>query len=373
LIQDRDAPRIVAPRGVAGTGLAIVALVATVASLNTTVKFLVSVPLARWAGLFAAEFAFHFSVGIAILLAVVGVRRRYVRAGWRQFAACVLAVVAASAVAILAADAVEAGGWSELFASLDSLAEVALFVGSDLVRYAFVGLVITSAWLYLCAEAEHAEAIGRCKVDAERMDRESAEARLQMLEAQIEPHFLFNTLAHVRRLLETDPPAGAAMLHDLQAYLSIALPRMREPRSTLSREVEHVAAYLGIQQIRMGERLAYAFDVPASLGDARMPPLMLLTLVENAVKHGLTPARDGGRVDVRARVVRGRLHVAVADTGGGFTRSHGVGTGLANTRARLASAYGAGASLVLSLNAPHGVVAALELPLERRDSPRNPP
>jgi LytS/YehU family sensor histidine kinase len=205
------------------------------------------------------------------------------------------------------------------------------------------------------------------------MDRESAEARLQMLEAQIEPHFLFNTLAHVRRLLETDPPAGAAMLHDLQAYLSIALPRMREPRSTLSREVEHVAAYLGIQQIRMGERLAYAFDVPASLGDARMPPLMLLTLVENAVKHGLTPARDGGRVDVRARVVRGRLHVAVADTGGGFTRSHGVGTGLANTRARLASAYGAGASLVLSLNAPHGVVAALELPLERRDSPRNPP
>jgi LytS/YehU family sensor histidine kinase len=148
---------------------------------------------------------------------------------------------------------------------------------------------------------------------------------------------------------------------------------MREPRSTLSREVEHVAAYLGIQQIRMGERLAYAFDVPASLGDARMPPLMLLTLVENAVKHGLTPARDGGRVDVRARVVRGRLHVAVADTGGGFTRSHGVGTGLANTRARLASAYGAGASLVLSLNAPHGVVAALELPLERRDSPRNPP
>jgi LytS/YehU family sensor histidine kinase len=163
------------------------------------------------------------------------------------------------------------------------------------------------------------------------------------------------------------------MLHNLQAYLSIALPRMREPTSMLAREVEHVAAYLGIQQIRMGSRLAYGIDVPPALRDARMPPLMLLTLVENAVKHGLTPARDGGRVDVRASVVRGRLRVTVADTGGGFTRSHGAGTGLANTRARLASAYGAGASLVLSLNVPHGVAATLELPLERLDRARNPP
>jgi signal transduction histidine kinase len=368
---DRMASRLVAPRGVAWSGIALVALVAALASINTTAKFLVSEPPARWLALFFHDFAFHACVGVAILLAVVRARARFAGVGWRQYIACALAVVGATAVAVVLVEAIEAGSLSGLVGPGETIADAALSLGAELFRYAFVGLVITSAWLYLCADVERARAIEQCVVDAERMDRQTAEARLQMLEAQIEPHFLFNTLAHVRRLFETDPAAGAAMLHNLQAYLSIALPRMREPASTLAREVEHVTAYLGIQQIRLGSRLAYAIEVPAELGDAHMPPMMLLTLVENAVKHGLTPAPDGGRVEVRASSKAGRLRVEVIDTGGGFARSHGAGTGLANTRARLASTYGAGASLALSRNVPHGVVATLELPLERPESARH--
>ena len=194
------------------------------------------------------------------------------------------------------------------------------------------------------------------------MDEQTAEARLQMLEAQIEPHFLFNTLAHVKRLYETDRAAGASMLHNLEAYLAVALPQMRATDSTLGRELDHAIAYLDIQQIRMGRRLAYAIDIDDALRCARLPPLMLLTLVENAIKHGLTPVPGGGRIDMRARVEAGRLQVEVADTGGGFTRSGGAGAGLANIRARLAAQFGQDASLALALNAPRGVVATIALP-----------
>ena len=124
-------------------------------------------------------------------------------------------------------------------------------------------------------------------------------------------------------------------------------------------------AYLNIQQIRMGRRLAFSIDVPEALRDASLPPLMVLTLVENAIKHGLSPLREGGRIDVRASVSAGQLVVRVADTGQGFTSSVGGGTGLANTRARLTAKYGAQASLSLEINQPRGVVAMISLPYER--------
>jgi LytS/YehU family sensor histidine kinase len=197
------------------------------------------------------------------------------------------------------------------------------------------------------------------------MDRQTAEARLQVLEAQIEPHFLFNTLANVKRLYETDRTAGATMMRNLKDYLAVALPQMRAVACTLGGESDHAIAYLSIQQIRMGPRLAFHFDVPLELRDARLPPLMLLTLVENAVKHGLTPRPEGGRIDVRARLVEGQMRIQVADTGQGFTKSGGGGTGLANTRARLASYYGERANLSLAINTPQGVVATLVLPYER--------
>jgi signal transduction histidine kinase len=348
-----------------GTGPAAVGLVlaiVAVVSLNTTAKFLATEPFAAWLDYFLGDVVFHSIIAFAVLGAAMWARSRVPTPGWRRYALAALAVVVVTAVCVVA---IEATHEDNLFGATDvGWREYLMFLGTDVFRYSFVGTVITSAWLYLCAETEHAAAAEQVAIDAARMDRETAEARLQMLEAQIEPHFLFNTLAHVRRLYETDRDAGARMLRNLQDYLSIALPRMREGAPTLGRELDHAVAYLDIQTIRMGRRLAYAIDVPRDLRDARLPSLMVLTLVENAVKHGLTPRPDGGRIDIRAALVGDRLRIDVADTGGGFAKSQGGGTGLANIRARLASTYGSAAGLSLALNQPTGVIATLELPFD---------
>jgi LytS/YehU family sensor histidine kinase len=189
-----------------------------------------------------------------------------------------------------------------------------------------------------------------------------AEARLQVLQAQIEPHFLFNTLANVRRLYQTDLAAGRAMLDNLMRYLEVALPHMRAERSTVAGELSLVEAYLHVQRIRMGRRLTFRIDVPAPLHALEVPPMMLLTLVENAIKHGLNPLPEGGAIEIRARREGDRLRLDVTDDGRGFQATSGGGTGLANIRARLAAMHGDEASLTLTENEPHGVTATLELP-----------
>ena len=189
------------------------------------------------------------------------------------------------------------------------------------------------------------------------------QARLSALQAQIEPHFLFNTLANVRRLYETAPSRGREMLSCLIDYLRAALPSMRSTSSTLGRELDLARSFLTILQMRMGERLQFAIAAEASLLEAPMPPMVLPTLVENAIKHGLGPLPEGGRIDIRARRSGDDLEIEVRDTGVGFTASKGSGVGLANTRSRLAGLYGARASLKLAAAAPRGVVATLRLPL----------
>jgi LytS/YehU family sensor histidine kinase len=188
------------------------------------------------------------------------------------------------------------------------------------------------------------------------------EARLQVLQAQIEPHFLFNTLATVRRLCQTDAVAGDSMLENLMRYLGVALPQMRDTDSTLGREIALAEAYLGIQQIRMGRRLEFTIEVPEALRRAALPPMMLLTLAENAIKHGVSPLPEGGLIRVSARVDGGQLRLEVADSGQGFVKTSGGGTGLANIRARLAALYGPEAQLRLALGDPRGVTATIDLP-----------
>jgi LytS/YehU family sensor histidine kinase len=194
------------------------------------------------------------------------------------------------------------------------------------------------------------------------------EARLRMLQAQIEPHFLFNTLANVRRLYQTDPTGAESMLDNLMRYFEVALPQMRAGSSTLGREAALTEAYLEIQRIRMGRRLDFDIAIPESLRDASVPPMMLVTLAENAVKHGLAPLPEGGVVQVSASVSGSELQVRVADSGRGFTQSSGGGTGLANIRARLAGLYGAAGRLTLAMNAPRGVVATIAVPLSAATS-----
>jgi signal transduction histidine kinase len=189
------------------------------------------------------------------------------------------------------------------------------------------------------------------------------QARLSALQAQIEPHFLFNTLANVKRLYETAPGRGREMLSGLIDYLRAALPTMRQSGSTLRRELELARSYLTILQMRMGERLRFAIDAPPALLEAEVPPLVLGTLIENALKHGLAPLPQGGSIEIRAAGEAGQLRLEVRDTGRGFSGSGGSGVGLANTRSRLAALYGGAATLALAANDPSGVVATVVLPL----------
>jgi LytS/YehU family sensor histidine kinase len=206
------------------------------------------------------------------------------------------------------------------------------------------------------------------RVEAERnlMSRQVVQAQLKMMQAQVEPHFLFNTLANVRFLQDSDPAGAGTMLDHLIDYLHAALPQMRESSTTLAKETELARAYLEILRIRMGSRLDFAIDLPEALAAVSFPPMMLLSLVENAIKHGLEPMREGGRVDIEAAKVDGKLRLAVKDTGVGLSSEvageAGTGVGLANIRERLKTLYGDSGRLVLQENQPRGMIAAIEIP-----------
>jgi signal transduction histidine kinase len=345
--------------GLGRAGFVIVAVVALIDAMRQSIKHIVTEPIAEWSLPFVLTCLASAAIGCAILLAVVYARNRAPSPGARQYAMVFGAAAIAVAVVVFAVNGLDV--WLEDPTFTLDLGHV-FDVIRDWVRYTLLGALVAGAWLYVSAEAEQAAEAERIALESARTARQVAEARLRMLEAQIEPHFLFNTLAHVQRLYETDRANGARMLRSLKAYLGIALPQMREAESTLRREIAHVTAYLDIQGIRMGRRLAYSVDIPEPLQDAPVPPLMLLTLVENAVKHGLAPSRAGGRIDVSASIAAGQLRIQVADTGQGFATSAGGGTGLANIRARLRARFAGAASLQLSLNTPRGVVATLSVP-----------
>jgi sensor histidine kinase YesM len=197
--------------------------------------------------------------------------------------------------------------------------------------------------------------------------REVLESRLQAMQARVEPQFLFNTLAQVKRLYELDPPLAGRMLDDLIAYLRAAMPRMRDTSSTLAQEIELARAYLAIVKVRLGDRLEYAIDVPDGIGDARMPPMMLLPLIDHAVVHGLAPAQEAGTLIVTTEVAGGRLRIKLTDSGAGFVPEAG-GDGMGDIRERLQALYGNDASLELERVEQRGTRAVMEIPYERIES-----
>lgn len=196
----------------------------------------------------------------------------------------------------------------------------------------------------------------------EGLKRQLAEAQLKMMQAQVEPHFLFNTLASVDYLIETDPARASQMQKNLIAYLRASLPQMREGSTTLGKEVAQCRAYLEILKVRMEDRLQTAIMVPQGLLTAQFPPMMLQSLVENAIKHGLEPKAEGGAITISADVINGMLRVTVADTGLGFAGDAGSGVGLANIRERLVQLYGGRAQFVVAANSPTGTIATIEVP-----------
>lgn len=211
------------------------------------------------------------------------------------------------------------------------------------------------------AELQAKEATAQASVAT--LERRLMEARMAALQAQVEPHFLFNTLALIGQLIETDPPQAARIHMNLIEYLRSTLPQMRAPGGgTLRHQVELARAYLAIMQARMKERLTVNFDVPDYLENAVFPPTMLQILIENSIKHGLEPKIEGGRIDVRATLIDGTLHVDVQDNGVGFNMHAGDGVGLANVRERLRLLYGDRAELVIEAPSEGGALASIRVP-----------
>ncbi len=204
--------------------------------------------------------------------------------------------------------------------------------------------------------------------EAESLKRQVVEARMAAMQAQVEPHFLFNTLASIDHLIETDPPRASQMQKNLIALLRASMPTMREtsdggPRD-LGRELAVVRPYVEILKVRMEERLEASIDVPDGLLSAEFPAMMIQTLVENAIRHGLEPKAEGGRLQVKAEIVHGKLAVTVADTGVGFGQAatSGTGVGLANIRERLQLLHGPQATVTVTANQPSGTVVTITVP-----------
>jgi len=226
-----------------------------------------------------------------------------------------------------------------------------------------VGCVVVAAAVLRERKARDEARLHRAEAERQQLEKNVLEARLQLMQAQVEPHFLFNTLANVQHLVETDTPAASKMLESLIQYLRAALPQMREATTTLGREVDMARAFLEIHRVRMGGRLDFSVSVPPDLRRAPFPPMMLISLVENALKHGVDPRCECSSVAVSAGIREGKLFVAVADTGAGIIPKAGGGVGLANIRERLKALHGPSARLTLEENAPSGVVASIEVPL----------
>jgi LytS/YehU family sensor histidine kinase len=198
------------------------------------------------------------------------------------------------------------------------------------------------------------------ELERSEYERRESDARLRQLQAQVEPHFLFNTLANVQALVDSGSPQASKVLNSLIAYLRAAVPRMHSQTATLDTEVELVRAYLDIMQMRMPDRLQYAIHLEPAAGRLQCPPMTLLTLVENAVRHGIDPGESGGRIDVDIWLRDGRCVMRVKDSGVGLRQTNrGLGTGLSTLRERLKLAFGADAQLDLTEVVPHGVCAEI--------------
>jgi LytS/YehU family sensor histidine kinase len=218
-------------------------------------------------------------------------------------------------------------------------------------------------------KAELAARDATVQANVATLERRLMEAQMAALQAQVEPHFLFNTLALIGQLIETDPKEAARVHAHLIEYLRSTLPQMRaRGGATLGKQVELSRAYLAIMQARMKERLQVRFEVPDFLGSAPFPPMMLQTLIENSIKHGLEPKIAGGTVTVRAYVEGATLHVEVCDDGIGIDPHADDGIGLANIRERLQLLYGASAELAIHMPPSGGACAVIKLPYKMMET-----
>lgn len=235
----------------------------------------------------------------------------------------------------------------------------------------FAYLVAAKIIVRKTAEADAKLRVATDSADHEAMQRQLVQARLKLLQAQVEPHFLFNTLAAVDYLIETDAKRASVMQKTLISYLRAALPQMRQESSTLGREITLIRAYLQLLKLRIEDRLEFDIKVAPNLESAVFPPMVLQTLVENAIKHGIEPKPEGGRITVQAEIVDGQLRVDVVDTGVGLpdgdifgSSKNGSGLGLDNIRNRLAMLYPGASKMELRSGHEGGTLVRLSIPYQ---------
>jgi LytS/YehU family sensor histidine kinase len=230
--------------------------------------------------------------------------------------------------------------------------------------------ILVAPWTAVATVVRQKEAFVRHQtltfaLERSELEREALDARLHLLRAQVAPHFLFNTLANVQALVDAGSPHAATVLRSLTAYLRAAVPLLNESASTIERELGLVRPYLELMQMRMPDRLCYAIDVDPPALAVRCPPTTVLTLVENAVRHGIDPSEEGGRIDVGVVRAHGKCVIRVADTGAGLHMAQdGLGSGLTTLRERLRLIFGDAAHLQIGANAPRGTIAEIHLPAE---------
>jgi signal transduction histidine kinase len=223
-------------------------------------------------------------------------------------------------------------------------------------------------WIAVAALVRQREAFAQqqalaFELERSELARQALDARYRLMHAQVEPHFLFNTLANVQALVDTGSPQASRVLRALTDYLRAAVPRLRESATTLAQEIDLVRAYLELMHMRMPDRLQFSIDVDPAARPLQCPPMTVLTLVENAVRHGIDPAEQGGRIEISVRHRDERCVVQVRDTGIGLGRaSTSLGTGLATLRERLQSTFGDAVELRLTPLAPHGTIADVSFP-----------
>jgi sensor histidine kinase YesM len=304
---------------------------------------------------FHINFIISQSIGLSICTCVLIAHRFFNKAG-----PVLKAILVAAALTIGTAIGSFIGSF------ISGLNPTALFERHSLLQLLVLGVMFGSIITYFFSSREQiAESQARAqeeKIKRLTSEKKAVEANLKLLQAQIEPHFLFNTLSNVLSLLDTDAEKGKSMLMDFIQYLRASLSKIREQKATLEYELEMIQAYLNIFKVRMGDRLQYKIDLPDNLKTTTFPPMLIQPLVENAIKHGLEPKIDGGEIFIKGESIDGRLRLEVIDTGNGFKGEINSGMGLSNIRERLQSLYGGNGRLILEENQPHGMKATIEVP-----------
>jgi len=304
------------------------------------------------------------SLVIAFVVMAVVIADEAVSRGARRWPTYLAAVFVACALAAWAQwELVAALGWDlgmppAVRPTQPLLVFFGAFLYSTLACCVYVNLETSRS----AAQRMHQAALGRAQ-----SRRRTLQSRLQAMQARVEPQFLFNTLAQVRELYDDDPAVAGRVLDDLISYLRAALPHLRESSSTLGQEIDLARAYLDIMRVRLGDRLRFEIDVPEAARSARMPPMMLLPLIDHALVHGLQPSSDIGSLAIRTEAAAGRLRLTVTDSGVSFLPDSNGGQ-LENIAQRLTALYGDDARFELDRMRERGTRATLEIPYEHADS-----